>query len=188
LIKNVLLTVDRWIERISFWAMILSGILIVIMAFLSTYGVGRRYLLHNPEPYSYELSTIILVACTFLSIAFLQRQGRHLRVDFCAGYFSQNLNYFFVNILAPVMALTYVGIITWQSWLNALYSISIGETSQSAWEEPLAPTKILVSLGAFILCLVLLAQLVRGIVYISRAIGKKQGKVIAAGGSPSGGS
>jgi TRAP-type C4-dicarboxylate transport system permease small subunit len=184
-IKKIFLKIDYLIDRISFWAMILSGVLIIFMSLLNTYGVGRRYILHNPEPYSYELATIFLVICVALSIAYLQRQGRHLRVDFCAAYFSRAVEYFFLNIISPLLALTYVGIITWQSWLNGLYSWSIQETSQSAWQELLAPTKISVSFGMFLLCLVLLAQLIRGIVYLATGKAKEGVKV---GKSPTEGS
>ncbi len=176
---------DYLIDRITFWAMLLSGILIILMGFLNTYGVGRRYILHNPEPYSYEVATIFLVVCVALSIAYLQRQGRHLRVDFCSAYFSKTVEYFFLNVISPLMALTYVGVITWQSWLNGLYSLSIQETSQSAWQELLAPTKMTVSLGMFLLCLVLLAQLVRGVIYL--VTGKAKAG-INIGKSPSEGS
>ena len=60
---------DRILERVSDLGLVISGILILVMSLLSTYGVGRRYLLHSPEPYSYELSTILLVACVVLAVA-----------------------------------------------------------------------------------------------------------------------
>jgi TRAP-type C4-dicarboxylate transport system permease small subunit len=133
------------------------------MAFLSTYGVGRRYLLQNPEPYSYEISTILLVGCVVFAVAGLQRHRRHLRVDFISNYFSESLQRILLNIVTPVFALFYVVIITWKSWENALYSLRIDETSQSAWQEPLYPIKLLVPIGMALLCLVLIAQLSYGI-------------------------
>jgi TRAP-type mannitol/chloroaromatic compound transport system permease small subunit len=161
--KKILLTIDRAITRISDWGLLLSGIFILIMSVLSTYGVGRRYLFNNPEPYSYELSTMLLVACVVFAVAGLQGQRRHLRVDFIAGRLPHNLENMLVNIVTPVMALFYVGIITWKSLDNALYSMSIGETSQSSWEEPLFLIKIMVPIGMALLCLVLASQLIYGI-------------------------
>ena len=161
--KKILLTIDRAITRISDWGLLLSGILILIMSVLSTYGVGRRYIFNNPEPYSYELSTMLLVACVVFAIAGLQGQRRHLRVDFIAGRLPHDLENMLVNIVTPILALFYVGIITWKSWDNALYSMSIGETSQSSWEEPLFPIKMMVPIGMALLCLVLASQLIYGI-------------------------
>jgi len=50
--------------------------------------------------------------------------------------------------------------------------LQIGETSQSAWEEPLWPTKMTVPVGAGLLCLVLLAQLSRGVASFIRRVRK----------------
>ena len=77
-----------------------------------------------------------------------------------------------LNIVGPMLALFYVVILTWQSWDTAWYSLQIGETSQSAWEEPLWPTKMVVPIGAGLLCFVLLAQLSRGVALLIQRIKK----------------
>jgi len=172
--RKVLQIIDRTIDRICDLGLVSGGILILVMSLLSTYGVGRRYLLHSPEPYSYELSTMLLVACVVIAVAGLQRHGRHLRVDFVAIFLPASVQSILINIVTPVLALFYVVIVTWQSWNSALYSMSIGETSQSSWEEPLFPIKLLVPIGMALLCLVLAAQLSRGIASLIQIIMKKE--------------
>jgi TRAP-type mannitol/chloroaromatic compound transport system permease small subunit len=174
LFKRLILAIDRFIERASNIALLISGLMILIMSWLSTYGVGRRYLLHNPEPYSYELSTIFLVGCVILAVAGIQRYGRMLRVDFITNRFSKNVQDILSDILVPVLALFYVVLITWQSWDAAWYSLKIHEISQSVWREPRWPTKMMVPVGSGLLCLVLLAQLVRGITLLIRRMRKMQ--------------
>ena len=174
MIRRILQIIGHVTERLSDLALVVSGVLILVMSLLSTYGVGRRYLLHNPEPYSYELSTILLVACVVLAVAGLQRHRRHLRVDFVANYLPPSVQSILINIVTPVLALFYVGIVTWQSWNSALYSMSIGETSQSSWEVPLFPIKLLVPIGMALLCLVLAAQLSRGIASLKQLIKERQ--------------
>jgi len=164
------LAFDRGIERASNYGLLVSGILILLMSWLSTYGVARRYLFNSPEPYSYEISTSMLLACVVLSIACLQRQGQHLRADFLFNRFSQGTQTIITDIVGPLVALFYIGIIAWQSWNATLYSFLIHETSQSSWEEPLFPTKLVVPIGMGLLCLVLLAQLSRGVTSILRRI------------------
>jgi TRAP-type mannitol/chloroaromatic compound transport system permease small subunit len=166
--------VERIIEQICDLGLLISGFLILMMALLSTYGVGRRYLLHNPEPYSYELSTMLLVACVVFAVAGLQRHMRHLRVDFISNYFSASIQSILLNIITPILALFYVVIITWQSWENALYSMRIDELSQSSWQEPLFPIKLFVPIGMALLCLVLMAQLSHGIASLIKMIKKKR--------------
>ena len=173
MMMKVMQIMDRIIERVSDLGLVISGILILVMSLLSTYGVGRRYLLHRPEPYSYELSTILLVACVVLAVAGLQRYKRHLRVDFIANLLPPAVQNALIDIVTPILGLFYVVVITWKSWDNALYSMSILETSQSSWEEPLFPVKFLVPIGMALLCLVLTAQLSRGIASLARFIKNK---------------
>lgn len=163
MVKKILQKIEQTIGRISDLGLVLSGSLILIMAFLSTYGVARRYLLHRPEPYSYEFSTILLVSCVVFSIAGLQRHMRHLRVDFISNRFSNYTQDILLRIITPILALFYVVIITWKSWENAIYSMSIWERSQSSWQEPLFPIKLTVPVGMAFLCLVLISQLCQGI-------------------------
>ena len=173
MISKLLNRVNRIIERVSDLGLVVSGILILVMSVLSTYGVGRRYLLHRPEPYSYELSTMLLVACVVFAVAGLQRYKRHLRVDFIANFLPATVQNALIDIVTPILGLFYVVVITWKSFDNALYSMSIWETSQSSWEEPLFPVKFLVPIGMALLCLVLAAQLSQGIASLARYIKDK---------------
>ena len=161
---------DRIIERVGRYGLVSSGILILIMSFLSTYAVGRRYLLHNPDSYSYELSAIFLTASGVLALAGLQRQKRHLRVDFVANYLRPIIQTLLADVVGPILGLAYVVVVTWQSWLNAQYSFSVFETSQSIWQEPLFPTKFLIPLCMFWLGLVLIAQIAHGAIEVVRAL------------------
>jgi TRAP-type mannitol/chloroaromatic compound transport system permease small subunit len=81
-----------------------------------------------------------------------------------------------INIVTPILALSYVVLITWYSWDNAWYSLQIGETSQSSWAEPWWPTKMVVPIGSGLLCLVLIAQLCRGITSLIQRIRIKKAR------------
>jgi TRAP-type mannitol/chloroaromatic compound transport system permease small subunit len=181
MIKKIFGAIDRIIEKVGNWGLVLSGILILLMGFCSTYAVFRRYILHNPESYSYEISVIFLTACVVLAVSGLQRAKRHLRVDFVSNYLPQNWQIFLMDILGPMIALVFVGIIVWQSWTAAVYSMSIGERSQSMWEEPLYPTRFVIPVCMFWLCLVLIAQLIKGAKELAKNTGARAvpGKPVA---------
>ena len=168
--KPVLPKIDHLIQIIVDKFLLLSGILTIIMSLASTYGVGRRYLFHSPEPYSYEISTILLVACVVFALASLQYQHRHLRVDFITGRLPSGVQHFLLYVLTPLIAIFYVFIIMWKSWQNSWYSMMVWELSQSVWEEPLFPTKMMVPLGMGLLLLVLVLQLIQGLCQLWRNI------------------
>lgn len=154
------------IENFSGFLLLFSGILILIMGFLSTYAVGRRYIFQNPEPYSYEISTMFLVGSVMLAVAGLQRERKHLVVDFVLNYLPKKIQIILTEIISTLMGIIFILIVFWQSLDNALYSLKLWEKSQSSWGEPLFPTKFSVPFGMAFLLFVLFIQLARGIIKI----------------------
>jgi TRAP-type mannitol/chloroaromatic compound transport system permease small subunit len=166
IVKRLLLKIDDIVGKVSDWAMVIAGILILIMGFLTTYGVGRRYIFNDPEPYSYELSIIFLTACILLAIPGIQHGRRNLRVDFIANHLSPKWQGILSDIITSVLALIFVSIVIWKSWYIFVSSFQLHETSQSAWQEPLWPMKLLVPVTMFWLVLTLISQLVHGVIHV----------------------
>ena len=137
--------------------------MILFMSFSATYGVTRRYLLQNPEPYSYEISIMLLLWCFVLSVAALQNQERHLRGDFILSRLPRGFQLFINRILSPLLAVFCSSILVWKGWEAALFSLKIGERSMSSWAEPLFPVKLVIPVGYAFLLIVALLQLFQGI-------------------------
>ena len=172
--KKTMQTLDHIIERISYFGVYAAGVIVVVMAFMVTYGVVRRYIFNDPEPYSYELSTMFLVVSVVLSIPYIQRVWRHLRVDILAGRFPEGMQVVLLNIFVPLLALFYLVLMTWYSLDDALYSLRVGERTYTAWAPPLFPLKVWVPIGVGLLCLVLFAQFCRGIYLLKERISKSR--------------
>lgn len=163
LAKKIGQAIDHLVERVGSLFVVLSGLIILLIAVATTHSVIRRYVLHNPEPYSYVVGVICFFVCVFLPLATVQRQGRNIRVDFLANYFPTGVQNILLNILGPVLALFYVTIGTWQYWENAMYAFQMNETSQQVLQVPLFPVKIVIPICWGLLCFVLIAQLIRGV-------------------------
>jgi len=154
--------IDRIIDRIVYYAIYIGGIITLIMALVTTYGVIRRYALSIPEPYSYEIGIFCLISSVCLSLAYIQRQDRNLRVDMVSNHFSARGHNILLNIIVPLIALTYLITLLWQSLKDALYSMQVGERTYSAWGPIVYPIKMLIPIGAALLCIVLISQLIKG--------------------------
>jgi C4-dicarboxylate transporter DctQ subunit len=150
------------IGSISQGLLAVSGAMILLMAFAATYGVTRRYLLHNPESYSYEISMMLLLWCFVLAVAALQKQQRHLRGDFILDRLPRSVRFFVNAIVSPLLALLCSAVLAWKGWEAAMFSLNIGERSMSAWSEPLFPVKIVIPVGYGFLFIVALAQFLQG--------------------------
>ena len=154
---------DRAIERVSYAFTILSGVLIVLMTFITSYGVIRRYIFKSPEPYSYELSMMFLLWTFVLALAYLEKLDGHLRMDFFVALLPKNIRDFFLNVIGRLLGLIFCAVLTYEGWVVAMYSLEIGEKSMSVWAVPLFPVKIIIPIGYGLLCIVLLLKIVREI-------------------------
>ncbi len=161
--KKAMQSLDQWIERINQGFVIFAGSLIVMMAFLATYGSIRRYVFEAPEPVSYEFSKMFLLISFVLAIAAVEKQDRFLRCDLLLERCSENVRNIISNILGPVLGITFFGIITWISFDDSLRALEIGQHSQSSWPVPLFPIKLLIPIGYGFLCLILIVRLVLGL-------------------------
>lgn len=157
---------DSWLVRvigfISRGMLTVSGVMILVMAFTATYGVVRRYVMHSPEPYSYEIGVMMLLWCFVLSVAELQRQERHLRGDFVLSRLPQSFQFLINRILAPLLALLCSAVLAWKGWDAAMFSLRIGERSISSWSEPLFPVKLMIPVGYGFLFIVAISQFIQG--------------------------
>ena len=172
--KKVKQKLDLWIERVNQGFIILAGSMIVIMAFLSTYGSIRRYAFNSPEPVSYEFSKMFLLLSFVLAVAAVERQNRFLRCDLLLERLPENVHNIISNIISPIFGLTFFGIITWISFSDALRALEIGQHSLSSWPVPLFPVKLLIPTGYGFLCFILVIRLVLGLINLRISSGEPQ--------------
>lgn len=157
---------DRVIERVSYAFTILSGVLIVLMTFITSYGVIRRYVFKSPEPYSYELSMMLLLWTFVLALAYLEKLDGHLKVDFFVVLLPKKIRDFFLNVIGPLLGFIFGAVLTYEGWIVAIYSLEISEKSMSVWAVPLFPVKLVIPIGYGLLCIVLLLKILREILRI----------------------
>jgi TRAP-type C4-dicarboxylate transport system permease small subunit len=163
-------TLENLIDRISQISLYFSGILTLAMGFIVTYGVIMRYIFSRPAMFVYELSMMFMVSGLVFAVAYVQREGRHLRVDFLSSRMSDNTQDILFNVIMPIAGLFYVGILTWKGWDAAMYAWSVNETSQSVWREPLFPVKITITIGYGLCCLVLISQAAHGFFILKKLL------------------
>jgi len=163
LLLRVVQKLDHWIGSVTQLLLMVSGAMILVMAWVETYGVVKRYAFHAPDPLAYELSTMFLLFCGVLAVAGVERLDQNVRNDIVASRFPSTMKLIVLNTIFPLMALVFCGVLTWKSLDNALYALDIGQVSQSTWRTPLAPIKMVIPFGYTLLCIVLIGKICRGI-------------------------
>ena len=167
--KKLRRVVEPWIERINLVFVVVAGLLIVIMGFLSAYGAIRRYAFRSPEPISYEFASMFLLISFVLANAAVERQDRLLRCDIFLDLFPRGVRNVIANIVSPIMGITFFGIITWITFGDALRALEIGQVSRSAWPVPLFPVKLFIPIGYGFFCLTLFYRMVLGFFHLKTA-------------------
>ena len=160
---NIVRLLDKIVDVLSKVAITCGGLLLLAMAINVTYGVIARYAFHSPSVYAMEMTKILMIPALVLAVSYVQRYDRHLRVDFLSMRYPEKARLILLEILVPIMALCVGYVLVWKGWDAMMYSYSINETSYSSWAEPMWPVKLAIPIGYAILCIVMVAQLCKGV-------------------------
>ncbi len=163
MIRRIASRIERVLGKLTFVVVVLGGIMTLAMVFVTSYGVAMRYFFRKPEPISYELATIFMLWGFLFGLAFVEWRGEHIRADIFTPFMPKAMVKFLHNVVAHILALTYSIILTWKGWSVAMYSYSIGERSMSVWQEILWPIKVMIPIGYFLLSVVILRNLIKGV-------------------------
>lgn len=160
---NTLNAILNAVDKINDWVgKVLSFGLLLMFALVLT-EVILRYFFNSPTVWANELTQLIFGVYVVLCGGYILRWGGHVNVDILYGRFSvrrkaiTDIITFSLFLMFCGMMLSYGGSLAWES-------LSRFEHSQSAWNPPLYPVKLMIPTGAFLLLLQGIAKLVRDIV------------------------
>jgi TRAP-type C4-dicarboxylate transport system permease small subunit len=151
---------NRLIGGVSWWFAVSAGILFICMIFVTSYGVVMRYFFRRPEPYSYEINTILLLWTFVLALPLVELLDEHIRADIFIQYAPKALREFLWKIVSPVLGILYSSVLTWKGLDNAVHSLRAAEKSMSILGEPLFPVKVLIPLCYGLVTVVILRKLI----------------------------
>jgi len=113
---------------------------------LGVADVVGTYLGH-PVPGAYELTESTMVLVVFGGLTYAQIKRKHIRVELVymrMGPRGQSM----MDVLADIAALVFFGLLTWQGWSEATYSLQIKEATSGLIRFPLYPARFLLVFGA----------------------------------------
>ncbi len=137
--------------------------------------VVRRYFLNSPTVWAGELTQMFFGAYVVLSGGYILASGGHVNVDILYSRLSRktqaklDIITSFLFFMFCVMMVYYGGSLAWES-------LSTFERSQSAWNPPIYPIKLMIPLGAGLLLLQGAAKLIRDILIVVK--GEDYGDVV----------
>jgi TRAP-type C4-dicarboxylate transport system permease small subunit len=140
---------------------VLSGIFILIAAFLVAFEVVMRYIVNPPTTWSFNITQFFIIYAAYLGAAYTLKENHHVRVEFFVDWLSQyRFPSTLLRFLCDLVLLAFWGFATWSTYKAAYFSYLISEVTQSFIRFPLALPLAAIVLGGFLLCLQVLADVV----------------------------
>jgi len=158
--EKVTQLLGSWLDRVTRLLWLVSGALLVLMAIVVGYGVVMRYVFRNADPYAYEAILILMLTCVVFSLAHTQRLGRHLRIDIIDRYLPESVRAAILNLVGPIVGLVFCIPLVWKTWDRAWFALQSGQSTNTTG-IPTSPMMMTIPVGAGLLCLVLMAQILR---------------------------
>lgn len=146
--------VNYRVGRLSMYLLfLLSGVLLWSIV---AKALGR------PPLWTQEMAQFTMVAYFVLGGAYSLQLGANVRMDLLYGRWSprKRATVDAVTVLAMIF---FLGVILWGGIESTAYAFEIGERSRSVWRPYLAPVKIIICLGVFLMILQSIAFLIRDI-------------------------
>lgn len=139
-----------------------TGWLIVIMMALVMVEVVSRYIFNQALGVGDEFSAYMLVAISFMGLAYVARRQSHIRITVVVSKLRPNLRNW-LRLVTLVIALIFFSLLTKASYDFIAYSISHGMRSGSWLRTPLVGPQIFMFIGAALICLQIFVELIYAI-------------------------
>ena len=138
-------------------ANLLSAIFVLLLMILVIADILGRYLFNSPVPMTYEVGSFLMVFIVFLGLAYTQRQGAHIRVEFLTLRLSSRTRAILDIVASSLGFLLYVTIV-YQGFIWSWTSWQVGDYVAGLVNIPRWPSQFMVPVGSAILCLQFIAD------------------------------
>ena len=156
--------IDRVLYRVEMALGFLSGLAVFVLMVLAVVSVGGRNFFNQPLSGYVDWIEQAMPLIAFMGIAFVQRDGGHIRMDMVIGAVRGRVLYGF-EIITTLAMLGFMVLMAWGTWAHFQRSIDL---SAPWWSNdssidialPLWPAKLLVPVAFSVLSLRLALQIV----------------------------
>ncbi|SDL37620.1 TRAP-type mannitol/chloroaromatic compound transport system, small permease component [Modicisalibacter muralis] len=142
----------------------------VIAVFAYYYEVIARYVFNSPTNWVHESMFLMFGMQYLLSGAYALREGSHVRVDVLYNYLSLRARAV-MDVVTSVFFFIFVGTLLWTGWTFFHDSFGASEVSFTEWGIQYWPVKLAIPIGAALILLQGLADLVRNVLMLKRGEG-----------------
>ncbi|MDC8442662.1 TRAP transporter small permease subunit [Halomonas aquamarina] len=135
---------------------------ILFIAFILLYEIVARYVFSSSTVWASELSQMLFGAYVILSGGFLLADKGHIKVDIIYSRFSPRTRAA-IDVITSFLFFMFAFVLLKEGWAFAVDSLIRMETSNSAWNPPVWPIKLLIPVGIILLLIQGIVKLVEDV-------------------------
>jgi len=142
---GIIRSIDWFTENLG---ILLACTLVPLLIVPNVYEVISRYAFSDPTIWALDVTTMVFGALFMLGSAYALLKGAHVRTDMLWDGFSNRTKGTIDSIAFIVFFLPTMAVLTFSSWDDFLYSMAIGERSNSgAWQPIIWPFRGVITLA-----------------------------------------
>jgi len=164
-LKAVLAAIDA---TSRFAGVVAMGLFFLLLGLL-TYGVISNAIFNSPAIWLMEMAQFTMAAYYVVGGGYTLQQGAHVRMDLLYGRWTPRVRSG-VDVFTGLFLMFFLGVLVWGGVQSSMYALQYNQKNYSSWSPPLAPIKIIVTAGMFLMLLQAFALWVRD---VAQALGKK---------------
>ena len=145
-------SVGKVIDYISFAAATLGGLLMLFLAAITNYEIFARFILGKPTTWTLEVSIYMLVWFSFLSLAYVQRIGRHIRVDLLTNHLGKQSKILW-DLIGIVFSMIFIVVFSFFAYDFFWEALANKEVSPDMLAAPMWIPKLSLFIGSAVLIL-----------------------------------
>ena len=161
-IRAYVRAVDAVNRVLGFYVMYLALAMMGLLLFASI----TRYVFNVPFVWMIELSQFMMAAYYILGGGYSLQIDAHVRMDVVYERWTVKTRAFMDSITAFCLVF-YLVYMVYGGWASSAYSLKYGQTNYSAWAPPMAPIKIIMTVGIALMLLQAIAIFFRDIAKVS---------------------
>jgi len=153
------------IERVADIGGYFSGWLVPLMMILVAVEVFMRYVLHQPLMLADEFSAYMLVALSYLGLAYTWKQGGHVRISLLVSRLPSGISSW-IRVIVLILIFIFMIELDRAGYKMIVYALKINLRSQTFFTFPLFWPQLTVFIGFILLTLLLFVEIARAMVKI----------------------
>lgn len=155
--------IEAGLQRVSKVTAIIAAVVLAIMMLLTVGDVVGRYFFNNPIKGSWEIIGLLLVCAGTWGLGYCQVQKGHISITVLIHRFSRRVQAI-IRSVTYLIGLVGFSLLCWRVFLMTIrYLTTMKGYVTDTLEIPYPPFMLMLSIGAGIMALILIVDLVRSL-------------------------